>query len=242
MKISNEAKIGMMVVAVAGLLIFMTVRAGDFNFSQEGYMVNVMFKNIDGVSLNAPVMLNGFEVGSVKKITIDESQDATWMVLHVWLERGTNLREGSKAYVKNMGFMGEKYVGLTSGNPSAAILKENSVIMGSDPADLDKLLSDAQVIADQIKEVSLNINKRLKINEAAIDAIFANLDKTMVNMVSITDNVEERLEVNEGHIDEMMARLRSSAVNLDELTLDLKDNPWKLLYREKQKRKTTADQ
>lgn len=233
MKISNEAKIGVMVVMVIGILLYMTFSAGDFDFSRKGYMVKVMFKNIDGVSLNAPVMLNGYEVGSVKEITIEESPEVTLMALHVWLQEDVNLHEGAKAYVKNMGFLGEKYVGLTSGRPAAPILAEGAVIIGSDPADLDKLLSDAQVIADQIKEVALNVNERLQVNKDRIDTV-------MTNMVSITDNVDERLERNAGHIDEALARLESSAINMDEFTFDLKLNPWKLLYRSKEMREANV--
>ena len=86
-------------------------------------------------------------------------------------------------------------------------------------------------IAGQIKEITSNVNAHLKRNDEAIDRIILNLDTSMTNIKSITTNLDERLTLNKDHIDQMMVHLDSSARNLDEFTLDLKSNPWKLLYR-----------
>ncbi len=236
MKISNNAKIGMMIIVVIGLLAYLTIQSGDFRFVKEGYTVKVMFKNIDGVSLNAPVMLNGLEVGKVEAIDIVELPEGTMLQLTVWLEQSARLSKGTRAYVKNMGFLGEKYVGLAVTGASQGYLEPGAVIYGRDPADMDTLLLDGQDIAKEIKQISTNLNERLTKNKEAIDRIVANVDASMISMRSITANLDERLTVNEQKIDETMSRLRSTAINLDQFTYDLKMNPWKLLYRPKDKR------
>ncbi|MBZ0307194.1 MAG: MlaD family protein, partial [Anaerolineae bacterium] len=137
MKISNEAKIGAMIVVVVGVLAYLTIRTGDFRIAKEGYTVKVLFKNIDGVSLNAPVMLNGLEVGKVEAIDIVEQPQGTMLQLTVWLDQSARLTHGTQAYVKNMGFLGEKYVGLSVTSASKGYLEPGSMIMGREPADLD---------------------------------------------------------------------------------------------------------
>jgi len=236
MKWSNETKIGVMVTAVLIILFMLTVKSGDFNFKKEGYTVKVRFSNIDGIGLSSPVMLNGLEVGLVKKIEIYEGKDEIKLELTVFLEEHVKLREGSQAYVKNMGFMGEKYVGLTPGNRHGKILSENAVIIGDDPADLDKLLLDGKEIAKQMKELTTNLNERVKKNSEKIDNIFTNTDISMQKFKSITTNVNERLVVNKEKIDDTFTHLRASSINLDEFTYDLKNNPWKLMYRPKDKK------
>ena len=139
MKLSNEVKVGMMVCAVVLCLMFLTVKAGNFHVGKKGYEIKVHFKRIDGISLNAPVMLNGFEVGLVKKINILDDAQATTIELEVFVNSDVKLREGTQARVKNMGFMGEKYVSLSAGQ-SGNILPPASVIVGRDPTDLDELL------------------------------------------------------------------------------------------------------
>jgi len=234
MKITNEAKIGIMVTVVLGILFVLTIRAGKFDFSNKGYMMKIHFRNIDGVNLNAPVMLNGLEVGSVKNIKIYEMDDDIKMELHVFIKEHAKLREGAQAYVKNMGFLGEKYVGLTSGTKGGDFLKPNSIIQGKDPADLDALLLDGQAIAADLKEITANIKERLEINEKRIDDIFANTQ-------SLTANIDERLKVNEGKIDSTLSNLNSASTNLDQFTYDLKLHPWKLLYRSKEKRQRSIE-
>ena len=93
-----------------------------------------------------------------------------------------------------------------------------------------------QEIAKEIREISVNLNERLTKNKEAIDRIVVNVDASMASLRSITANLDERITVNEENIDDTMSRMRSAAVNLDQFTYDLKMNPWKLLYRPKDKR------
>lgn len=241
MKLNNETRIGIMVTIVFVLLGVLTFRAGEFNVKRDGYLVNVHFSNIDGIKINAPVMFNGFEKGHVKGINVVESEEKVMMELVVWLSREAGLHQGSKAYVKNMGFLGEKYVGLTAGNVSAPLLEEGAIIYGADPADMDQLLLDGQAIAKEIKEVSANLNKRLKVNEEKINRVITNLDTSMEDVAFITNNVAERLRVNESKIDHMFSHLEASSVNLDQFSYDLKEHPWKLFYRDKEKRQKNID-
>ena len=167
MKINNETRVGLMICSVAAILVILTIKAGDFTLSKKGYIMKVQFTRIDGVQENSPVMLNGFEVGNVEEIHIIEGEHGTKMELIVWIEEGIHIREGTKAYVKNMGFLGEKYVGLTSSESTGTYLDEGSIIPGQEPTDLDSLLADGKEIAGNIKEISINLNERLKKNEEA---------------------------------------------------------------------------
>ncbi|MBF0521995.1 MAG: MCE family protein [Candidatus Omnitrophica bacterium] len=236
MKWNNEIKIGMMVVIVLLILAGLTLKTGNVHFSQKGYAMKVVFKNIDGISTNSPVMLNGLEVGMVKAITVKETPEGTKMEVLIWVKNAVRLKEDTKAYVKNLGFMGEKYVGLISSGVGENHLAANSVIIGQEPADFNQILTEGQAVAVQLKEISQNINERLNVNKTAIDQIIANVNTTTKSVASITGNVDERLKVNQKAIDEIVESLEKTSGNLEELSEDLKANPWKLLYKEKTKK------
>src|SRR3989338_10196489 len=140
MKMNNETKIGIMVFFVLIGLAFLTLKSGDFNLSKKGYHIKAHFRNIDGVNMNSPVMINGFEVGLVEDINIIDVEDEVKVELTIWLKNSALLRQGTKAYVKNLGFMGEKYVGLTSGDKGGAVIKDGDLIIGQEPANFDKLV------------------------------------------------------------------------------------------------------
>jgi len=235
MKITNEAKVGVLIVIVLAVLAVLTIRVGNLNFSKGGYFVKVHFQNIDGVSFNAPVMLNGFEVGRVEDIrVVDEAKKAT-MELTVWLKDEAKIHEGAKAFVKNMGFMGEKYIGLTSGSPSKGYLNEGAVIAGTEPADFNQLVLEGKEIARNIKEITANLNERLELNKKPVDETIADLKVVMGNLARLSENVNVRIESNARNIDQILENLNSMTVNLDLMTYDLMKNPWKLLYRSKEK-------
>ncbi|HOW36143.1 MAG TPA: MlaD family protein [Candidatus Omnitrophota bacterium] len=234
MKLTNEAKIGILVTIAVSALLFLTFKVGNFKFTQQGYTVKTSFYRIDGLEKNAPVRLNGMEVGSVKDIRLVYDQD-TKMELTLWIKEEAKIREGAKAFIKIMGMLGEKYVELSAGNPGGNFLAQDALIEAQEPIDFDRLLAKGDAIADSLKEISENINQRLKVNSQAIDDIVANMNTSMKNISSISGNVDERLKVNRLAIDEIVANLNATSKNLEELSADVKVNPWKLLYKGKEK-------
>lgn len=237
MKVSNEIKIGIMVTAVVFLLLLLTFRVGNFEFVQRGYEIKVRFNRIEGLEANAPVRLNGLEVGSIKNIQLLYEPQTT-MELVLWLKQEARLREGAQASINVMGLIGEKYVELTSGNKDGAFLEPGSLIIGNDPIDFEKLMAKGDVLVDNLMNISTNINERLKVNSQAIDEILANMRTITSNLTSITSNVNERLTLNRQHIDDIVIHLNATSQNLEELSSDLKVNPWKLLYKGKDKNKS----
>lgn len=242
MKMNNETKIGIMVSIVAVLLAVLTLETGNFSLTKGGYQVKAHFKNIDGVNLNSPVMYNGFEVGIVEDIKIREGQNDTKMELMLKIDSKARLRDGAKAYIKNLGFMGEKYVGLTSGKDGAAYLGPGSVIIGEEPPDFEHLLAQGQEIASRLKSISQNIDERLIVNKDAVDETIKNLNITMKELSSIVQIANERLSLNEQKIDATISNLHDLSVNLEELSYDLKLNPWKILYRGKDNKKVAESE
>ncbi|MFC1703967.1 MlaD family protein [Candidatus Omnitrophota bacterium] len=204
MRINNEVKVGMVVVICLVALGVLTFKVGDFSFHQEGYEVNVEFRNIDGIETNAPVRLNGLEVGKVTDLEIVYDKE-TKIVLTLWIDQSAKVREGTKASVKTMGLMGEKYIALTDENISEEFLQPGVTIVGKEPIDIDALMAKGDVIAD--------------------------------NVQAITQNIKERLEINKESIDEIIENFKYVSENFEILSDDLKRNPWKLLFRTKEKKK-----
>ena len=242
MKMNNETKIGVMVSSVILLLAVLTVKTGNFSLLKEGYLVKVHFNNVDGVNLNSPVMFNGFEVGIVEDIMIKEGERDTKMELTLRVDPKAKLRSGAKAYIKNLGFMGEKYVGLTSGDAGVDFLGPGSVIIGQEPPDFERLLAQGQEIAQRLNSITSNIDERLLVNKDSVDSAIKNLDVTMQELSSIVKIANERLSLNEQKIDATVSNLHGLSANLEELSYDLKLNPWKILYRGKEKSKVTGSE
>ena len=242
MKMNNETKIGLMVTVVIILLAVLTLKTGKFDFSTKSYLIKARFENVDGVNLNSPVMFNGFEVGIVDDIQVKDDDGDIQMEVVLRVNQDAKLREGARAYIKNLGFMGEKYVGLTSGDKGGPYLRPGAVITGQEPPDFGNLVLEGQEIAKRLKSIAINFDERLETNKDALDQILANLNVTMKDMASIIQNVNERMTTNEKKIDDTVTNLHDLSVNLEELSYDLKLNPWKIMYRGEKKKKREREQ
>jgi phospholipid/cholesterol/gamma-HCH transport system substrate-binding protein len=203
MKLNNETKVGLLILVSLAVLLGITLKCGNFNLKKDGEHIKAVFSDIDGIKLNSPVMFNGLEVGLVEDISIQEDSDQTHMVLTLWVSHQARLHEGTKAIIKNLGFMGEKYVALIGVDSRTPILNEGATILGQSPADFNQILSSAQELLGHLNGVAANVDERLKKNQGNVDDIMTNFNATSKN-------------------------LENATANLNVMSSDLKNHPWHL--------------
>jgi phospholipid/cholesterol/gamma-HCH transport system substrate-binding protein len=235
MKLTNEAKIGVLVAAVFVILGVLTWKTGNFSFVPDGYEIKIQFNDVQGLSKNAPVTLNGLEEGRVKDVVIVYGE-IPQIQLTLWLKSEAKIPKGAKAYVRTMGFMGEKFVAIEMTDSKDGFLAPGSMIVGEVPASMERVLVQAETMAKNLTVITEEIKGHLQNNHQEIDEMIKGLHVTSKNLSTITTNVNERLAVNSKYIDEMVNHLNSTSGNLEEMSYDLKLNPWKLLYRDKAKK------
>jgi phospholipid/cholesterol/gamma-HCH transport system substrate-binding protein len=210
MKLNNETKVGLLVLVSLAVLVGLTIKAGNFNLKKDGCRIKAVFTDIDGIKLNSPVMFNGLEVGLVEDVNIEEDSDQTHMVLTLWVSHQARLHEGTKALIKNLGFMGEKYVALIGVDSRTPLLHEGAIIQGQSPADFNQILTSSQELLGHLNGIATNVQERLQKNDKNIDDILTNFNATSKN-------------------------LEITTANLDEMSADLKHHPWKLLFKGRDK-------
>lgn len=209
---SNEIKIGIMVIACLIGFIFITLRVGTFSFYQPGYHFFVEMKDISGLEKHAPVKLNGVDIGKVDTITIKYDQADTILVLDIWAKAGVRISPEAVVSVRTLGLMGEKYVAIQQASATKAI-QPNTVLRGYGVSDMDDLLKQGKIISDQISVLLTDV-------------------RSLTNdLRSVAGNFDGILLDNRQNVHNVVLYLEGITKNFDELSLDLKRNPWKLLYR-----------
>lgn len=206
MKLNNETKVGLMVVVCLVVLAAITFRAGNFNLKNDGYQIKVVFADIDGIKLNSPVMFNGLEVGIVEGIRIQEDPAQTHMVLTLKIAHEVRLHEGATALIKNLGFMGEKYIALNAGDSRLKVYGDGALLQGQSPVDFNQILTSGQELLGHLNGITTNVDERLKKNAQ-------NIDDMLTNFNTMSKNLE------------------GASSNLNEMSVDLKSHPWKLLFK-----------
>ena len=194
--ITNEMKVGILVVMCVFIMIGFLYKAGSFDFKKEGYEIKVLFNIVSGIQRNAPVRLAGVEIGQVKDIRLSYD-NGTKVAITLWIDKGAKLKKDSMAYVTALGLMGEKYIELSPGSVDAPYLGPGESITGEDPLEFDALARKGENIAEaleetlaHIKELAQNTNLVVSDNKEKIDAIFGNLEMTTENFKEFSEDVK----------------------------------------------------
>ncbi len=215
-KWTNEFKVGLFVLACLLGLAYMTYSTGKLGINKDsGYFVYVVFDEAAGMDKKAPVMLNGLEIGKVEDIKPSYEGNKTHITLKLWLENKAKVRENSEISIKMMGLMGEKYVQIESSN-SNEFVTPGSTLNGQKYVDLDVFVRNLNAVVEENRQSVKDAIKHL-------DQVLANLDGTLSD--------------NRDNLAKAIKNFETTSENFEEFSDDLRRNPWKILFKTKEKPK-----
>lgn len=204
MKISNEIKTGIIIVAAVftGAVFFVKTS----NVTGGGvYRVKTYFNYAEGVKAESIVKLSGIDVGRVESISFTYAPD-TKVELVMVIDKDAKVREDSIAYISQSGLIGDAYVGITAGSGDRQFVKEGAILASEDPMEMRKLMRKADLIADSI-------------------------DKTLAEVKNLAANVNGVVDDNKSKIGNILVNLEETSVNFKDFSADIKSHPWKLLSK-----------
>lgn len=211
MRMTNEAKTGLIVLISMALLGTLIMKVGNFTFFKKGYTVHSQFRFTAGVKKHAPVRLSGVDVGEVKDIRLHYG-DETLIELVFWLNEGVKLRTDSKAYVTTLGLMGEKYVEIKAGTAAAPYAKEGDLIPCEDPVRLEDLMVMGMQLAEDVGKTAKDVSR-------------------------LVNRLDDTVADNRPKLDRIFDNLEETSDNFREFSEDIKWHPWKILAKGKEKSK-----
>jgi phospholipid/cholesterol/gamma-HCH transport system substrate-binding protein len=208
-KIGTDIKVGIFVTLVLIVLAYMTFTIGEFRlFKPKGYKVYVVFPSVAGVDEKSRVKIAGVDAGTIERIEIAEGKAR----LTIRLNLGMVIRKDSKASIKGLGLLGEKYLELTPGSPDQPTLQEGDTITNVvQLADLDKLLTHLSLAAEDISGFMKSLNEVVGSEDAK-----KKMKDTISNIREITEGVNRIIETNDKRLNRILA-------NLDEITMNIND-------------------
>ena len=209
MRISNEIKAG--VVILMGVAIAMFFFSKTSKVPTETYEIKTTFKYAGDLKGSAVVKLSGIEVGRLSNIKFIYEPE-TKVECTFSIPEGVKIRKDSVAYIGTAGFVGDAYIGIDPGK-TGEFVKPGESIQSEEPVQMRELMKKADKIAD-------------------------NLDKTltdarglMSNANSLLTNANGVITENRQGIKNIVNNLDGTTANLKEMSEDLKQHPWKLLFK-----------
>jgi len=117
------------------------------------------FANVTGLQVGSPVRLSGVDVGFVKQIELPTDPDAgritVWFTVDAaYTER---IREDTVASIKTIGLLGDKYLAVRTGSPSADRVLEGGLVQGRDPAEVEELVAGGEDLMENLVSISSSL-------------------------------------------------------------------------------------
>jgi len=205
--LSSEAKVGLFVLVGLIILGYMSVQVGKQSFGlKKGYTLEVVFDSAAGLDRDASVQIAGVEVGRVESIRLKDGK----ALVRLRIVPNVKLEKDAIASIKTHGILGDKYVEIYPGTHGEAYLAAGEQISRTErQADIDRLLHQLGLIADDVRGVTSSLNRVLagQAGEEAITSI-------LTNTKALTRNLNHVIVSNE-------AALRAALENTRQLTGNL---------------------
>jgi len=150
-RMSPEAKVGLLVLAGLLLLVYMSFKVGKLGFGADGgYTASLELDNAVGLAKEGEVLVAGIPVGRVEEIRLKNGRAQ----LLLRIRDDVVLPADSTGSVRTHGVLGEKYVEIQPGNSSKALEDGADLAPGAPPGDLDRLVTNLNDVAADIKRVT----------------------------------------------------------------------------------------
>jgi len=173
---SREIRVGLVILGAMLVLaagIFLIGSKNNLFARKTRYYVE--FDSVAGLKPGSPVQLDGVDVGTIEKVVLSENPQKK--DIRVWIRidddytariRGpvdpnalVKEQPASRARIKTLGLLGDKFIDLNSGSPVYPPIPEEGQILAAQPTNVDALIASGEDVMDNVVEISHSLNKIL---------------------------------------------------------------------------------
>lgn len=220
MKISNETKIGALtLVSVVLLFLGFNFLKGK-NLFQTGFYLYANYPDTKGLQPSNPVVINGYQVGTVYSMAADDKNLGTIKV-EIKLNDTYNIPQNSVATIEASP-LGASRIVIALGTSTQYLHSRDSIKAGVNGGLLAALTDKLGPTADNLASVLahmdtlvVNVNTVLSDNnKGSIATILANLNKTTSEFAVTATSLKNMLDAQSGSISKTMGNIQSLTGNL----------------------------
>ena len=238
MKLSNEARVGLLITVSFTIFIILIGVLAKINVSRSGYTLKIYFGFLNDIRVGAPVKIGGgIKIGKVESI----KQSGEKSEITVWIDNKYKLIKASQFAIFTTGLIGEKYINVFV-PPSTEVNKffsDGDKIYGIDPASFDQMMltfqsffqdkQGGQVLAEIFQNsnkfvASLNklvddnkydIQKSVLLTKAMMATLNEETKNFMVQLNILTKNMAQLSEKNKEDISIALRNLSETTRQLE---------------------------
>ena len=215
MKFSKEVKVGLFMISAIVLLYFGFNFLKGSDFLSSDYKYYAIYKNVDKLTESNQIFLNGYAVGRVSDIIIQQEKDRVLVELSI--DSDIMVNESSVA-VLNGELLGGRFIQLVVGKTGERLKAKDTI-----RSDVAKGIAD--FIAENAEPVAANLQTTLRKLNSMLDTLHRSA--TMINGMlsdfkSTPNRINNTIANLNGRVGEMSGTFTEVGRNLNTTLTDLK--------------------
>jgi phospholipid/cholesterol/gamma-HCH transport system substrate-binding protein len=243
MKLSDEARVGLLITVSFTIFIVLVGLLAKINVSRSGYSLKIYYGFLNDLREGAPVKIaGGFKIGAVDSI----KQSGEKIEVNVWIDNQFKLIKSTQFAIFTTGLIGEKYINVfvPPSTDVSSFLKDGDIVYGIDPASFDQMMltfqgflhdkQGGQILAEIfqnsnkfvdnlsriVEDNRYDVNKSVLITKSMVTNLNEETKKFMEQLNVLTANL---LQLSEKNKEDVSIAIR----NLSEITARLN----KIIFR-----------
>jgi phospholipid/cholesterol/gamma-HCH transport system substrate-binding protein len=225
-KFTQAAKVGLFVIASAGMVFIVVRTVSKETGSGKGYVVHAVIKDATGLAPHSRVAIAGIPIGTLKDIVLDNGAARVDVQVNGDVPLYTNATLGKKS----ASLLGESVIVITPGTIDQPRLHDGDEIKNViEPASTDQIMADVARIADRVKVVAEQLANAVGSEQGG-----KNMQAILQNLSDATDAMNRTVRENRDAIHETLIHLDNITANgepqmakilenVREITQDVKD-------------------
>jgi phospholipid/cholesterol/gamma-HCH transport system substrate-binding protein len=159
----RQLRVGILILISLLLFIYGVYRVGQvFDVFARRYELTTLVPSALGLREGAPVTLAGQRIGQVRSIEhIPVDRKAAGNNLRVVLAVAYNvqdqIRADSRAFLRTQGLLGDKFVDIEPGSPTASVLQPGDTLAAGESLDMDQFMMQAANALEEATGIVLNL-------------------------------------------------------------------------------------
>ena len=135
MKNTLETRLGIFFALALIVAIFILEMVGATDWFRGGFRITASFKNAQELKKGDLVKTAGVEIGRVEDIALENGEAKVTLKI----QRQYEIKTDAKAFIKFTGLMGQNFVSIEGGSPTAPKIETGSIKTGELPIDRKKV-------------------------------------------------------------------------------------------------------
>ncbi len=219
----DEIKAGIIILASLFILSAAIILVGGSQFFQKFDTYYVMVMNAAGIETGSQVRLGGVKIGRVVRISAPDGPGKP-ISIEIGIKRGTTLYKGTKAFITQIGFVGDIYMLLAIDKTLNETIKPGSVIPSEEQVQFNEIMAKAVALSGSVDDLVRDINKIFsKRNIKEIEKLFENSNKAIVTGSVNIEKIASALKGTTDKIEQVLGEISGIVTdNKGEVALILK--------------------